>query len=203
MQEVRGKFCSCLLNKLSCNLFNRFRTASGRRGGGGGNADLCPFENETASHYRNATGVCFISCRIMGTEAVLAATSGVIPCHGLPSEFVCRTGSDKSSALAVSAPELSLFQCNWQGDWKVGWNKYRALSYVCSEVFGSDSLPVLWGAVVSLVKTVVWWHRTDDMFESLWVCRQIMRFVIPVVFCEITNLERVYSSNTTIFISRI
>ena len=80
----------------------------------GNNAALrvCPYENEAASHYRNATGVCFISCRIMRTDAVLAATSGVIPCHGLPSEFVCRTGSDKSSALAVSAPELSLFRCN-------------------------------------------------------------------------------------------
>jgi hypothetical protein len=31
----------------------------------------------------------------------------------------------------------------------------------------------------------------------------IMRFVIPVVFYEITNVERVYSSNTTIFIGRI
>jgi len=31
----------------------------------------------------------------------------------------------------------------------------------------------------------------------------IMRFVIPVVFYEITNVECVYSSNTTIFIGRI
>jgi len=30
----------------------------------------------------------------------------------------------------------------------------------------------------------------------------IMRFVIPVVFCEITNVERVYCSDTTIFIGR-
>jgi len=30
-----------------------------------------------------------------------------------------------------------------------------------------------------------------------------MRFVIPVVFYEITNLECVYSSNTTISIGRI
>jgi len=31
----------------------------------------------------------------------------------------------------------------------------------------------------------------------------IMRFVIPVVFYEITNVECVYSPNTTIFIGRI
>jgi len=31
----------------------------------------------------------------------------------------------------------------------------------------------------------------------------IMRFVIPIVFYEITNVECVYSSNTTIFIGRI
>ena len=30
-----------------------------------------------------------------------------------------------------------------------------------------------------------------------------MRFVIPVVFYEITNVQCVYSSNTTIFIGRI
>jgi len=30
-----------------------------------------------------------------------------------------------------------------------------------------------------------------------------MRFVIPVVFYEITNVECVYWSNTTVFIGRI
>jgi len=34
-------------------------------------------------------------------------------------------------------------------------------------------------------------------------CLRVMRFVIPVVFYEITNAECVYSSNTTIFIGRI
>jgi len=31
----------------------------------------------------------------------------------------------------------------------------------------------------------------------------ITRFVTPIVFYEITNVVRVYSSNTTIFIGRI
>jgi len=31
----------------------------------------------------------------------------------------------------------------------------------------------------------------------------IMRFVIPVMFYEITNVECVYSSNTTVFTGRI
>jgi len=35
------------------------------------------------------------------------------------------------------------------------------------------------------------------------VLRKIVRFVIPVMFYEITNVVCVYSSNTTIFIGRI
>jgi len=42
----------------------------------------------------------------------------------------------------------------------------------------------------------------QKMFENR-VLRRIMRFVIPVVIYEITNVECVYSSNTTIFIGRI
>jgi len=40
------------------------------------------------------------------------------------------------------------------------------------------------------------------MFENR-VLRRIVRFVIPVVFYEITNIVCVCSSNTTIFIGRI
>jgi len=39
--------------------------------------------------------------------------------------------------------------------------------------------------------------------KSLLYHEVIMRFVVPVVFYEITNVECVYSSNTTIFIGRI
>jgi hypothetical protein len=43
-------------------------------------------ENQAASSYRNAAGVCFVPCRMKVTEVVLPATSGVIPCYGLLSE---------------------------------------------------------------------------------------------------------------------
>jgi len=40
-------------------------------------------------------------------------------------------------------------------------------------------------------------------FWLIWSGWIIMRFVIPVVFYKITNVDCVYSSNTTIFIGRI
>jgi hypothetical protein len=43
---------------------------------------------------------------------------------------------------------------------------------------------------------------TDEIPE-LTSSLRIMGFVIPVVFYDITNIEFVYSSNTTIFIGRI
>jgi len=41
------------------------------------------------------------------------------------------------------------------------------------------------------------------MLDKKKVIIILMRFVIPAAFYEITNVECVYSSNTTIFIGRI
>jgi len=45
-------------------------------------------------------------------------------------------------------------------------------------------------------------HSVPGIFPVVLIA-PIMRFVIPVVFYEITNVQCVYSSNITIFISRI
>ena len=43
----------------------------------------------------------------------------------------------------------------------------------------------------------------DQLAFSHFIVHRIMRFVIPVVFCEITNVECMYWPNTTVFIGRI
>jgi hypothetical protein len=41
------------------------------------------------------------------------------------------------------------------------------------------------------------------IINLIHISLRVMRFVIPVEFYEITNVQRVYRSNTTIFIGRI
>ena len=61
-----------------------------------------------------------------------------------------------------------------------------------------------------LCMTMYCTNTSTELFSSrgsgiplLYLKDGVMRFVIPVVFYEITNLHSVYWSNTTIFIGRI